>query len=69
LYAPLPSAAINGSVIWDRPSKVGVYDKDCDCFRSLDWGWGQAISHQLLKRRNFLKGDSLIIFVDFKGTF
>lgn len=60
------SSAINGSVIWDRPSKVGVYDKDCDCFRSLDWGWGQAISHQLLKRRNFLKGDSLIIFVDFK---
>nr|Q64230.2 RecName: Full=Meprin A subunit alpha; AltName: Full=Endopeptidase-2; AltName: Full=Endopeptidase-24.18 subunit alpha; Short=E-24.18; AltName: Full=MEP-1; Flags: Precursor [Rattus norvegicus]AAH81834.1 Meprin 1 alpha [Rattus norvegicus] len=60
------SSAINGSVIWDRPTKVGVYDKDCDCFRSIDWGWGQAISHQMLMRRNFLKDDTLIIFVDFK---
>ncbi|XP_055468208.1 meprin A subunit alpha [Psammomys obesus] len=60
------SSAINGSVIWDRPSKVGVYDEDCHCFRSLDWGWGQAISHQLLMRRSFLKDDTLIIFVDFE---
>ncbi|XP_028622573.1 meprin A subunit alpha [Grammomys surdaster] len=59
------SSAINGS-IWDSPSKVGVYDKDCGCFRSIDWGWGQAISHQLLTRRKFLKDDTLIIFVDFK---
>ncbi|XP_042527816.1 meprin A subunit alpha [Dipodomys spectabilis] len=60
------SPAINGSVIWDRPSKVGTYDQDCDCFRSLDWGWSQAISHQMLRKRSFLKNDDLIIFVDFE---
>ncbi|XP_036024195.1 meprin A subunit alpha [Onychomys torridus] len=57
---------INGSVIWDRPSKVGVYDQNCGCFRSIDWGWGQAISHQMLMRRSFIKDDTLIIFVDFE---
>ncbi|CAH7219721.1 Mep1a [Phodopus roborovskii] len=60
------SPAINDSVIWDRPSQVGVYDKDCDCYRSIDWGWDQAITHQMLKRRHFLKDDTLIIFVDFE---
>ncbi|XP_005072497.1 meprin A subunit alpha isoform X1 [Mesocricetus auratus] len=60
------SPAINDSVIWDRPSKVGIYDKDCDCYRSIDWGWGQAISHQMLKRRRFFKDDTLIIFIDFE---
>ncbi|KAM4834612.1 meprin A subunit alpha [Thomomys bottae] len=60
------SPAINASVVWDRPSKVGTYDKDCGCFRSLDWGWGQAISHQMLRKRSFLRNDDLIIFVDFE---
>ncbi|KAL1771248.1 meprin A subunit alpha [Sigmodon hispidus] len=60
------SSAINGSVIWDRPSKVGVYDKDCGCFRSIDWGWGHAISHRMLRRKSFLKDDTLILFVDFE---
>ncbi|XP_077018108.1 meprin A subunit alpha [Tamandua tetradactyla] len=60
------SSAINGSVIWDRPSTVGSYDKDCDCFRSMSWGWSGFISHGMLKRRSFLKNDDLIIFVDFE---
>ncbi|XP_008844948.1 meprin A subunit alpha [Nannospalax galili] len=60
------ASAINGSVIWDRPSKVGIYNEDCGCFRSLDWGWSQAIAHQMLTRRSFLKDDALIIFVDFE---
>uniref|UniRef100_A0A8C0W157 Meprin A subunit n=1 Tax=Castor canadensis TaxID=51338 RepID=A0A8C0W157_CASCN len=60
------SSAINGSIIWDKPSSVGVYDKDCDCFRSVEWGWSQAISYQLLKRWSFLKNDDLIILVDFE---
>ncbi|XP_004624455.1 meprin A subunit alpha [Octodon degus] len=60
------SAAINGSVIWDRPSTVGSYDKDCDCFRSIDLGWSRAISHQMLRRRSFLKNNDLIVFVDFE---
>ncbi|XP_066215351.1 meprin A subunit alpha [Saccopteryx leptura] len=60
------SAAINDSVIWDRPSIVGSYDQDCKCYRSIDWGWSAFISHQMLKRRSFLKNDDLIIFVDFE---
>ncbi|XP_027458538.1 meprin A subunit alpha isoform X2 [Zalophus californianus] len=60
------SSAINDSVIWDRPSIVGSYDKDCDCFRSLDWGWSSVISHQMLRRKSFLKNDDLILFVDFE---
>ncbi|XP_037700458.1 meprin A subunit alpha [Choloepus didactylus] len=60
------SSAINDSVIWDRPSTVGFYDEDCDCFRSIDWGWSGFISHEMLRRRRFLKNDDLIIFVDFE---
>ncbi|XP_069344487.1 meprin A subunit alpha [Eulemur rufifrons] len=60
------SSAINGSVIWDRPSKVGSYDTDCDCFRSIDLGWNAFISHQMLARRSFLKNDDLIMFVNFE---
>ncbi|KAB1261381.1 Meprin A subunit alpha [Camelus dromedarius] len=60
------SAAINGSVIWDRPSTVGSYHNSCDCYRGIDWGWSAVISHQMLKRRSFLKNDDLIMFVDFE---
>ncbi|KAM9665242.1 LOW QUALITY PROTEIN: meprin A subunit alpha [Trichechus inunguis] len=59
-------SAINDSVIWDRPSIVGSYDQGCGCFRTIDWGWNSFISHQILKRRSFLKNDDLIIFVDFE---
>ncbi|XP_008056650.1 meprin A subunit alpha [Carlito syrichta] len=60
------SPEINDSVIWDRPSKVGSYYSDCNCYRSMDWGWNGFISHQMLKRRSFLKNDDLIMFVDFE---
>ncbi|XP_036173533.1 meprin A subunit alpha [Myotis myotis] len=60
------ASAINGSVIWDRPTIVGTYDKDCNCYRSIDWGWSTFISHNMLKRRSFLKNDDLIMFVDFE---
>ncbi|XP_006926890.1 meprin A subunit alpha isoform X2 [Pteropus alecto] len=60
------SSAINDSVVWDRPSIVGSYDQGCGCYRSISWGWSSFISHQMLKRRNFLKNNDLIIFVDFK---
>ncbi|XP_012862226.1 meprin A subunit alpha [Echinops telfairi] len=60
------STAMNNSVIWDRPSKVGSYEANCSCFRSLDWGWGSLISHEMLKRRGFLKNDDLILLVDFE---
>ncbi|KAM5262903.1 meprin A subunit alpha [Ctenodactylus gundi] len=60
------SSAINGSVIWERPSKVGTYDSRCGCYRSIHRGWSRAISHQLLWRRGFLRNDDLIIFVDFE---
>ncbi|XP_010616116.1 meprin A subunit alpha [Fukomys damarensis] len=60
------SSAINGSVIWDRPSLVGSYDKDCDCFRGIDVGRSNSLSHQMLRRRSFLRNDDLIVFVDFE---
>ncbi|XP_070442260.1 LOW QUALITY PROTEIN: meprin A subunit alpha [Equus przewalskii] len=60
------SSAINGSVIWDRPSVVGSYYSDCDCFRSIDLGWNSFMSHQMLNRRSFLKNDDLILLVDFE---
>ncbi|KAM7136998.1 meprin A subunit alpha [Molossus nigricans] len=60
------SPAINDSVIWDRPSVVGTYDQNCSCYRSIERGWNDFISHQMLKRRSFLKNDDLIMFVDFE---
>lgn len=60
------SAAINDSVIWDRPSRVGTFDSNCNCYRSISWGWPNFISHEILKRRSFLKNDDLIMFVDFE---
>ncbi|XP_062954380.1 meprin A subunit alpha [Cynocephalus volans] len=60
------SSEINGLVIWDRPSLVGSYDTDCDCFRSIPLGWNSFISHEMLKKKSFLKNDDLIIFVDFE---
>ncbi|XP_068922087.1 meprin A subunit alpha [Petaurus breviceps papuanus] len=60
------SSAINNSVIWDRPSIVGTYEKSCDCYRSISWGWSAIISHVQLQRRSFIKDDTLVIFVDFE---
>ncbi|XP_058527985.1 meprin A subunit alpha [Ochotona princeps] len=60
------SSAINGSVIWDRPSIVGTYDEECDCYRTIDYGWSSVVSHQMLRRRSFLKNDDLIILVNFE---
>ncbi|XP_040839035.1 meprin A subunit alpha [Ochotona curzoniae] len=60
------SSAINGSVIWDRPSTVGTYDAHCDCYRTIDYGWSSVVSHQMLRRRSFLKNDDLIILVNFE---
>uniref|UniRef100_G1SFJ1 Meprin A subunit n=1 Tax=Oryctolagus cuniculus TaxID=9986 RepID=G1SFJ1_RABIT len=60
------SSAINGSVIWDRPSIVGTYDENCACYRTIDYGWNSIISHEMLRRRSFLKHDDLIIFVNFE---
>ncbi|XP_045699822.1 meprin A subunit alpha [Phyllostomus hastatus] len=60
------SSAMNNSVIWDKPSIVGSYDQNCQCYRTIDWGWSSVISHQMLRRRSFLKNDDLIIFVDFE---
>nr|XP_054514171.1 meprin A subunit alpha-like [Pan troglodytes] len=62
------SPATNDTVIWDRPSRVGTYHADCNCFRTIDFGWSGFISHQMLKRRSFLKNDDLIMFVDFEGA-
>ncbi|KAK9531124.1 hypothetical protein VZT92_010568 [Zoarces viviparus] len=56
----------DGQLFWDNPSKVGTYDPFCGCYRSESWGWRNFIKHFDLKRRNYLKNDDLIIFIDFE---
>ncbi|KAF1376297.1 hypothetical protein PFLUV_G00210040 [Perca fluviatilis] len=50
---------------WDNPSKVGKYDPSCGCYRGESWGWRNFVKHFDLRRRNYLKNDDLIIFIDF----
>lgn len=57
----------SGNLIWDNPSKVGTYDSSCECYRGSSWGWRNFVKHFDLRRRNYLKNDDLIIFVDFEG--
>lgn len=59
--------ASGGHLIWDNPSKVGRYDPSCGCYRGVSWGWRNFVKHFDLRRRNYLKNDDLIIFVDFEG--
>uniref|UniRef100_A0A3B3IKU8 Metalloendopeptidase n=1 Tax=Oryzias latipes TaxID=8090 RepID=A0A3B3IKU8_ORYLA len=60
------SKASDGNYRWDNPSKVGTYDSSCDCYRGESWGWRNFIKHFDLRRRNYLKNDDLIIFIDFE---
>ncbi|KAK2884037.1 hypothetical protein Q8A67_017674 [Cirrhinus molitorella] len=55
-----------GKLIWDNPTNVGTFDPSCGCYRGISWGWGSFIKHYDLRRRNYLKNDDLIIFVDFQ---
>uniref|UniRef100_A0A4W6CM62 Metalloendopeptidase n=1 Tax=Lates calcarifer TaxID=8187 RepID=A0A4W6CM62_LATCA len=59
-------ARTNGKFLWDNPSKVGKYDPSCECFRGESLGWSNFVKHFDLRRRNYLKNDDLIIFVDFE---
>ena len=59
--------AADGKLLWDNPSEVGTYDASCDCYRGSSWGWRNFVKHFDLRRRNYLKNDDLIIFVDFEG--
>ncbi|XP_063351993.1 meprin A subunit alpha-like [Pelmatolapia mariae] len=56
----------DGKLLWDNPSKVGKYEPSCDCYRGQSWGWRNFIKHFDLRRRNYLKNDDLIVFVDFE---
>ncbi|XP_039605752.1 meprin A subunit alpha-like [Polypterus senegalus] len=56
----------DGNFNWDNPSKNGKYDSNCQCYKSGTWGWRAFISHYDLHRRNYLKNDDLIVFVDFE---
>ncbi|XP_051781598.1 meprin A subunit alpha-like [Erpetoichthys calabaricus] len=56
----------DGNFYWDNPSKNGKYDSNCQCYKSGTWGWRTFISHYDLHRRNYLKNDDLIVFVDFE---
>nr|XP_056712819.1 meprin A subunit alpha-like [Euleptes europaea] len=56
----------NNTSRWGNPSVLGKFDPVCNCSRSEDWGWRKFASHEQLRRRNYLKNDALIIFVDFE---
>ncbi|XP_062293243.1 meprin A subunit alpha-like [Scomber scombrus] len=56
----------NGRFVWDNPAKVGRWDASCNCYKGTAWGWMNMVKHFDLKRRNYLKNDDLIIFVDFE---
>ncbi|XP_053736856.1 meprin A subunit alpha-like [Synchiropus splendidus] len=55
-----------GTLFWDDPSKVGSFDPSCGCYRGQSWGWRNFVKYFDLGRRNYLKNDDLIIFVDFE---
>ncbi|NXV41199.1 MEP1A protein, partial [Uria aalge] len=59
------SSGANGALIWDKPSVAGKFDASCNCYRTVDFGWTNFISHSQLRRRSFLKKDDLIIFAEF----
>ncbi|KAG9328934.1 hypothetical protein JZ751_009195 [Albula glossodonta] len=56
----------SNSLYWDKPSVTGTYDPSCDCYRSWTWGWNAFFSHYDLNRRNYLKNDDLILFIEFE---
>lgn len=60
--------ADDGKHFWDNPSSVGHYDDSCKCFRGPSRGWRNFVKHFDLRRRNYLKNDDLIIFIDFEGS-
>uniref|UniRef100_A0A8C6V528 Metalloendopeptidase n=1 Tax=Neogobius melanostomus TaxID=47308 RepID=A0A8C6V528_9GOBI len=59
-------ATVDGKYMWDNPSKVGIYDASCGCYKGTSWGWRNFVKHFDLRRRNYLKNDDLIIFIDFE---
>lgn len=59
-------AMSEGKLLWDNPRKVGTYDEKCSCYRGESKGFNTFIKHYDLHRRNYLKNDDLIIFIDFE---
>lgn len=61
------SFTTDSSAIWNRPSETSgaVWDEECQCYRSKDFGWATFLSHKHLDRRSFLKNNDLIITADF----
>ncbi|XP_066561557.1 meprin A subunit alpha [Amia ocellicauda] len=58
--------APDGTLFWDKPSKPETFDPECNCYRGKSWGWNLMISHYDLHRRNYMKNNDLIIFIDFE---
>ncbi|XP_069559138.1 meprin A, alpha (PABA peptide hydrolase), tandem duplicate 1 [Brachyistius frenatus] len=56
----------DGKLFWENPTMVGKFDLSCNCFRGESLGWRNFVKHFDLRRRNYLKNDDLIIFVDFE---
>ncbi|XP_015271066.1 PREDICTED: meprin A subunit alpha-like [Gekko japonicus] len=51
---------------WGNPSIHGKFDPVCNCSRGKNWGWSNFATHELLRQRNYLKNDVLVILVDFE---
>ncbi|XP_051954476.1 meprin A subunit alpha [Xyrauchen texanus] len=59
------SFTTDGDTRWSKPSASEQWDESCGCFRGPEFGWGTFMSHDQLRRRDFLKNDDLIITVHF----
>lgn len=69
-FAPFSHFLVSeGKLLWDNPRKVGTYNDTCKCYRGESKGWHSFIKHYDLHRRNYLKNDDLIIFIDFEGEY
>ncbi|XP_066478326.1 meprin A subunit alpha-like [Tiliqua scincoides] len=61
-----PTQMLNGTLLWDKPSRTGYFDSFYDRYIGPQWGWNYFLQYNTLLRRNFLKNDNLIIFADFE---
>lgn len=64
---PPHTHSLDNGTWWWKPSTVGEWDVNCNCFRGPEFGWSTFISHDQLRRRDFLKDDNLIITANFDG--
>uniref|UniRef100_F7BDF7 Meprin A subunit n=1 Tax=Monodelphis domestica TaxID=13616 RepID=F7BDF7_MONDO len=60
----------NGSLYWDKPSKVGVtatFPNGTSYFRGPHYGTSVYITHQRMQSRDFIKGDNVYLLLTVEG--